>query len=105
MEEIIEGTEKMFGGKIDLNYEVGYPPVINNEVITKNVKDAAIDIVGNKNVSSRYLSMGGESNMGSNWGLIAFGLIALFATSFIKIAAIAAIAWGAWKTYQDWEAM
>lgn len=49
--------------------------------------------------------MGGESNMGSNWGLIAFGLIALFATSFIKIAAIAAIAWGAWKTYQDWEAM
>ena len=60
MEEIIEGTEKMFGGKIDLNYEVGYPPVINNEIITKNVKDAAIDIVGDKNVSSPYLSMGGE---------------------------------------------
>jgi len=60
MEEIIKGTEKMFGAKIDLNYEAGYPPVINNEVITKNVKEAAIDIVGNENVSNPYLSMGGE---------------------------------------------
>ena len=43
--------------------------------------------------------------MGSNLGLIGFGLVALFATSFIKIAAIAAIGWGAWKAYQDWGAM
>jgi len=46
-----------------------------------------------------------ESNMGSNLGLIGIGLVALFATSMIKFVAIAAIAWGAWKTYQDWEAM
>ena len=46
-----------------------------------------------------------ENNMGSNLGLIGIGLVALFATSMIKFVAIAAIAWGAWKTYQDWEAM
>ena len=43
--------------------------------------------------------------MGSKWGLIGLGLIALFATSFIKIAAIAAIGWGAYKAYKDWGAM
>ncbi len=42
--------------------------------------------------------------MGSHWGLIGLGLIALFATSFVKIAAFAAIAWGAWKAYDDWGA-
>jgi len=46
-----------------------------------------------------------ESNMGSNLGLIGIGLVALFATSMIKFVAIAAIAWGAWKAYQDWGAM
>ena len=43
--------------------------------------------------------------MGSNLGLIAFGLIALFATSMLKIAAIAALGWGAYKAYRDWGAM
>ena len=43
--------------------------------------------------------------MGSNLGLIGFGLVALFDTGMIKFVAIAAIAWGAWKTYQDWGAM
>ena len=43
--------------------------------------------------------------MGSHLGLIGFGLVALFATSMIKFVAIGAIIWGAWKAYQDWEAM
>ncbi len=43
--------------------------------------------------------------MGSNLGLIGMGLVALFATSFIKIAAIAALAWGVYKAYRDWGAM
>ena len=46
----------------------------------------------------------GESVMGSHLSLIGLGLVALFATSFIKIAAIAAIGWGAWKAYNDWGA-
>jgi hypothetical protein len=42
--------------------------------------------------------------MGSNLGLIGIGLVALFATSMIKIVAIAAIAWGGYKAWQDWGA-
>ena len=42
--------------------------------------------------------------MGSHWGLIAFGLVALFATAFVKTAALLAIAYSAWKAYQDWGA-
>ena len=38
--------------------------------------------------------------MGSNLGLIGLGLVALFATSMIKIVAIAAIGWGGWKAYK-----
>ena len=32
--------------------------------------------------------------------LIAMGLIALFATNFIKIAAVAAILWGLWTNWK-----
>jgi|TARA_B100000470_G_scaffold172881_1_gene137169 hypothetical protein len=46
-----------------------------------------------------------ENNMGSNLGLIGIGLVALFATSMLKFVAIAAIAWGAYKAWQDWGAM
>jgi len=42
--------------------------------------------------------------MGSNLGLVVLGLIALFATPFIKIAAVAAIVWGGFKAYNDWGA-
>ena len=59
MEEIIKGTEKMFSAKIKLDYKDGYPPVINNSSITKNLKHIAKTIVGD-NVTNPYLSMGGE---------------------------------------------
>ena len=59
MKEIIKGVETTFDAKITLNYKDGYPPVINNEKITKNVINAAKHIVG-ENVISPYLSMGGE---------------------------------------------
>jgi len=59
MKEIIYGVEKTFGAKIKLQYKDGYPPVINNDLITKNLKNVATTIVGN-NVMPPYLSMGGE---------------------------------------------
>ncbi|MBI44951.1 MAG: peptidase M20 [Candidatus Marinimicrobia bacterium] len=59
MKEIIKGTEKMFGAKIDLQYKDGYPPVVNNELVTSNLKNIAKSIV-NENVIPPYLSMGGE---------------------------------------------
>ena len=59
MQEIINGVAKTFSAKIVLNYKDGYPPVINNDVITKKVIDVAKGIVGD-DVIAPYLSMGGE---------------------------------------------
>ena len=59
MKEIISGTEKMFGAKINLKYKDGYPPVINNFKTTEKIKKKSKNIVGN-NVIKPYLSMGGE---------------------------------------------
>ena len=59
MQEIINGVAKTFGAKIILNYKDGYPPVINNDLITKKVINVAKDIVGD-DVITPYLSMGGE---------------------------------------------
>jgi len=59
MRTIIEGIEKTYGAKIILEYKDGYPPVINNERITKKLTDAAKKIAG-QNVVEPYLTMGGE---------------------------------------------
>ena len=59
MKEIINGIEKMYNAKIKLNYKDGYPPLINDEMASKNVSNAATKIVGS-NVIKPYLSMGGE---------------------------------------------
>ena len=59
MKEIIKGTEKIFGSKISLDYEDGYPPTINDENCTKKLVKSAVKIVGN-NAQDPYLSMGGE---------------------------------------------
>ena len=59
MKEIINGIEKMYNAKIKLNYKDGYPPLINNDTATENVRNAAKKIVGG-NVIKPYLSMGGE---------------------------------------------
>tara|TARA_B100001989_G_scaffold32207_1_gene19187 strand:- start:194 stop:1354 length:1161 start_codon:yes stop_codon:yes gene_type:complete len=59
LQEIINGTESMFNAKIELIYEDGYPPVINDIAATKKLSRIANKIVGNKLISP-YLSMGGE---------------------------------------------
>jgi len=59
LKEIIQGTEKMFGAKIKLDYKDGYPPVINDITVTDNLYNIAIGIVGD-NVIPPYLTMGGE---------------------------------------------
>ena len=59
LQEIINGTESMFNAKIELIYEDGYPPVINDIATTKKLSRIANKIVGNKLISP-YLSMGGE---------------------------------------------
>ena len=59
MNEIISGIEKMFNASISLDYKDGYPPVINNSVLTEKLKSIATQIVNDK-VITPYLSMGGE---------------------------------------------
>ena len=59
MKEILSGISKTFGAKINLTYKDGYPPVINNTMVTKNVEKVAKNIIGD-DVIDPYLSMGGE---------------------------------------------
>ena len=49
----------MFNASISLDYKDGYPPVINNSVLTEKLKSIATQIVSDK-VITPYLSMGGE---------------------------------------------
>ena len=46
MKEILSGISKTFGAKINLKYKDGYPPVINNTMVTKNVEKIAKNIIG-----------------------------------------------------------
>ena len=59
MKEIIAGTEKTFGTKIELDYEDGYPPTINDPTAADNLLNAAQKIVGD-GAGHPYLSMGAE---------------------------------------------
>ena len=59
MKEIIAGTEKTFGTKIELDYEDGYPPTINDPTAADNLLNAAQKIVGD-GAGNPYLSMGAE---------------------------------------------
>lgn len=59
MNDIISGTEKMFGAEIKMDYQKGYPPTINADLPYKNIMSAAQKIVG-ENAREPYLSMGAE---------------------------------------------
>jgi amidohydrolase len=59
MEDIISGTEKMFGAKIEMDYQKGYPPTVNAESTYENLISSARKIVG-ENAKIPYLSMGAE---------------------------------------------
>ena len=59
MHEMCKGVGQTFGAEIQLNYKDGYPPVINDNNITNNVKKAVNKIIPD-GIVSPYLSMGGE---------------------------------------------
>ena len=59
MGDIILGMEKMFGAKIEMNYEKGYPPTMNAENTFEKLISSARKIVG-ENAKEPYLSMGAE---------------------------------------------
>ena len=59
MNDIISGTEKMFGAESRMDYQKGYPPTVNADLPYKNIMSAAQKIVG-ENAREPYLSMGAE---------------------------------------------
>ncbi len=59
MEKICTGIGQTYEAQIKLDYKDGYPPVINDNVLTENVKREAKKIIPN-GIINPYLSMGGE---------------------------------------------
>lgn len=59
MKEIVEGTAKIFGANIQMQYTDGYPPTVNNEKCAEKVLNTAKLVVGD-GAGYPYLSMGGE---------------------------------------------
>ncbi|MFC1550745.1 M20 family metallopeptidase [Candidatus Neomarinimicrobiota bacterium] len=59
MNEIVSGLEKLSGAKINLDYQDGYPPTINNNAAYEKFTKAAKKIVGSGLIDP-YMTMGGE---------------------------------------------
>lgn len=59
MQEVIDGVAKATGATINLDYQDGYPPTINDEHATQIVQKVAHKIVGDETVEP-YLTMGAE---------------------------------------------
>ena len=60
IEEIISGVCQMYGATFDLNYILGYTPVINDTKATDIVRQAASQVVGEKGQFDMPSMMGGE---------------------------------------------
>lgn len=60
IEEIISGVCQMYGATFDLNYILGYTPVINDTKATAIVRQAASQVVGEKGQFDMPSMMGGE---------------------------------------------
>jgi amidohydrolase len=58
--EVVAGVAQMTGAKIDLNYERGYPVVVNHGAQTEFATRAAKQVAGEANVEEMPPLMGGE---------------------------------------------
>jgi len=59
MQEIIDGVAKSYNAEIVMDYQDGYPVLVNNNTATGTIERAALEIVGD-GVKEPYLSMGAE---------------------------------------------
>lgn len=57
---IAKGVADSFGGEIEADVRVGYPALINHDVLTSRTKEFAVDYMGQENVVELDLSLGGE---------------------------------------------
>jgi amidohydrolase len=60
IQEVIHGVAESFGGSASIEYIFRYPSVVNDPEITQLVRETAADVVGEENVLTADLSMGGE---------------------------------------------
>ncbi len=60
IEEIIEHVTKMYEASYELNYIMGYSPVVNDSEATEVVRKAALKVVGEKGLITAPQMMGGE---------------------------------------------
>ena len=58
--EVVEGTARITGAKIDLQYVRGYPVVVNEAVQTELAAEVAMEVAGRGNVQEMAPLMGGE---------------------------------------------
>jgi amidohydrolase len=60
MKKMAESIAESMGGKCEFRIEKGYPFLVNDEVVTNNAKNAAIDYLGQENVVDLDLRMTAE---------------------------------------------
>jgi amidohydrolase len=60
IQEVIHGIAESFGGSASIDYIYRYPSVVNDPEITRLVREIATEVVGEENVKTADLSMGGE---------------------------------------------
>jgi amidohydrolase len=57
---IAKGVAGAFGAKAEVEWRPGYPPTVNDAAMTKLVRAAAAEVVGEKNVVAQDITMGAE---------------------------------------------
>lgn len=60
MHQILKGVTESYGASYELNYEKGYPSVINNVELVRRMTPTMQRILGEKNISHPRPTMGGE---------------------------------------------
>ncbi|HYE74708.1 MAG TPA: amidohydrolase, partial [Blastocatellia bacterium] len=60
MHQILKGVTESYGASYELNYEKGYPSVINNVDLVRRMLPTMERIVGQKNINQPRPTMGGE---------------------------------------------
>ena len=62
VQEVVEGTAKLYGAKAEVKYSIGYPVVVNDEDRTSFAASVAREIAGNDNVDADFPPMMGAED-------------------------------------------
>ena len=62
VQEVVEGTARLYGAKAEVNYSIGYPVVVNDEDRTSFAASVAREIAGNDKVDADFPPMMGAED-------------------------------------------